>query len=428
MKRRIIAGMGANSFGLSITIGIQLLSLPIFLHFWDTSTYGIWIMISAIPAYLSMSDAGMVAAAGNKMTMSMGQGDVVEANRIFQSAQLFMTIACSVMAIVVLVFVMFAPIPGLEAYDRKLALIALSFGVLLALFSGLTETVYTSTGRYATGAIFGNLVRLGEWLGTMLGLLVFGSFAGVALSSLAARLIGTVFFIWYASRGKHGLALGFHSADKSEVKALLKPAISFMTFPLANALSFQGVTLLVGLMFGPALVAIFNTYRTIARISVQITAIFSAAVRPEFSRLFGFGGAEAVSPIFRRSTMIGIFQATGMSVILYFISPFLLALWTHGRIQFIPDLMLLMLIYAAIGGIWHVPRSLLMAINQPMQIAQWSLIIGVLVVILAWWFGQYWMLNGVALAMIVSELIIALVATRLAYITISGQVQRSILI
>jgi O-antigen/teichoic acid export membrane protein len=117
-----------------------------------------------------------------------------------------------------------------------------------------------------------------------------------------------------------------------------------------------------------------------------------------------------------------------MSVILYFISPFLLALWTHGRIQFVPDLMLLMLIYAAIGGVWHVPRSLLMAINQPMQIAQWSLIIGMLVVILAWLFGKYWMLNGVALAMIVSELIIALVATRLAFTAIIDRSQRSVLV
>ena len=90
--------------------------------------------------------------------------------------------------------------------------------------------------------------------------------------------------------------------------------------------------------------------------------------------------------------------------------------------------MLFMLIYAAIGGIWHVPRSLLMAINQPMQIAQWSLIIGLLVVILAWWFGKYWMLNGVAFSMIISELIIALVATRLAFTAIFDRTQRSILV
>lgn len=426
MKGRIIAGMGANSFGLAITIVIQLISLPLFLHYWDTSTYGVWLMLSAIPAYLSMADIGMVAAAGNKMTMSMGDGDVLEANKTFQSAQLFMTIVCCSLALLVIPLVLLVPFPGLNTIDRRIALLALSAGVLLSLFSGLIETLYRSTGRYAVGAVFGNLVRLGEWLGSLLGLMFIGSFAAIALYSLAARLIGTMFFIWYAVRGNHGIKLGISLAEKSEVISLVKPAISFMTFPLANALSFQGITLLVGALFGPSLVAIFNTYRTIARISVQVTAMFSFAVWPEFSRLFGKGGMMAVESLFKRSAVFGIFQAIGLSILVFFISPMILDFWTHGRIKFDSGLMLLMLIYAAICGVWHVPRGLLMAINQPMKIAQWSLVVGVLVIALAWWFGRYWMLNGVAIAMIISELLIALVATRLAYAAISYQTQRNV--
>ncbi|MDI1299022.1 MATE family efflux transporter [Methylotenera sp.] len=426
MKRRIIAGMGANSFGLAITIVIQLVSLPLFLHYWNTSTYGVWLMLSAIPAYLSMADIGMVAAAGNQMTMSMGDGDVLEANRTFQSAQLFMMIVCCSLALLVIPLVLFAPFPGLNTMDRRVALLALSAGVLLSLFSGLIETLYRSTGRYAIGAMFGNLVRLGEWLGSILGLMFIGSFAAIALFSLVARLIGTIFFILYAVRGNHGIKLGISLAEKSKVISLVKPAISFMTFPLANALSFQGITLLVGTLFGSSLVAIFNTYRTIARISVQVTAMFSFAVWPEFSRLFGQGGMEAVEWLFKRSSLFGVFQAIGLSVLVFFISPWILDFWTHGRIKFTPDLMLLMLIYAAICGVWHVPRGLLMAINQPMKIAQWSLVVGVLVIVLAWWFGQYWMLNGVAIAMIVSELLIAIVATKLAYAAMAYQPQKSV--
>ena len=427
MKRRIIAGMGANSFGMAITIVIQLISLPLFLHYWDTSTYGVWLMLSAIPAYLSMADVGMVAAAGNKMTMSMGDGDVIEANRTFQSAQLFMTIVCCSLALIVIPLVLWAPFSGLSTMDRRIALLALSAGVLLSLFSGLTETLYRSTGRYAVGAVLGNLVRLGEWLGSLLGLMLIGSFAAIALFSLAARLMGTVFFIWYAARGNHGIKLGISLAEKTEVISLVKPAISFMTFPLANALSFQGVTLLVGALFGPSLVAIFNTYRTIARISVQVTAMFSFAIWPEFSRLFGQGGMAAVESLFRRSAIIGVFQAITLSILVFTISPWILDFWTHGHIKFVPDLMLLMLIYAAICGVWHVPRGLLMAINQPMKIAQWSLAVGLLVIVLAWWFGRYWMLNGVAIAMLISELLIALVATRLAYAAISNQPQISVI-
>ena len=413
--------MGANSFGMAITIGIQLASLPLFLHYWDISTYGVWLMLSAVPSYLSMADVGMVAVAGNKMTMAMGKGNLTEANKIFQSAQVFMILVCGFVALLVLLIVLFVPFHGLEDLERRIALIALSGGVLLSLFGGLSEAVFRSTERYALGTLLGHLVRLGEWLGMVTGLMLVGSFSVIALCSFAARLFGTILVIWYASSGKHGLRWGKDLANKSEIIALIKPAIGFMILPMSNALSFQGVTLLVGTLLGPAMLSVFNTYRTISRITVQMTAMFSHALWPEFSRLFGNEGMKAVQPIYKRSYMIGLAQAIGLSTLLYFISPWLLNFWTHGQIKFISDLMLIMLVYAAIGGVWHVPRGLLMAINQPMKLAQWTLLAGIGVIPLTWWFGHYWQLQGVAMAMVFSELFIAVICIKLAHDAISSR-------
>jgi hypothetical protein len=64
MLRRIILGLGANAVGQAVSIVIQLFSLPLYLLYWDLSTYGTWIMLSAVPAYLSMADFGMVYTAG----------------------------------------------------------------------------------------------------------------------------------------------------------------------------------------------------------------------------------------------------------------------------------------------------------------------------------------------------------------------------
>lgn len=415
MKRRIIAGIGANSFGMAIGIGIQLVSLPLFLHYWDTSTYGIWLMLSAIPSYLSMADVGMVTAAGNRMTMAMGKGDVPEANRVFQSAQMFMAIVCGALALLVVPLVLWAPLPGLETMDRRVALSALAVGVLAALFGGLSEAVFKSTKRYATGTMLGNYVRLGEWLGAMLGVMLVGSFAAVALSALAMRLIGVMTAMVLASKGRHGLSWGMHAADRAEIRAMVKPAVSFMAFPLANALSFQGVTLLVGALFGPVAVALFNTYRTIARVAVQVTAVLSHALWPEFSRLFGQGATAAIERLYRRTSLLGAAQSLFLSLVIYFVSPWLLQVWTHGAIEFVPLLMLLMLLYAAVAGTWHIPRVLLMATNQHINLAYWSLATGVLAVGLAWLMGSAFHLNGVATAMLMSELFIAIVCAWLAY-------------
>lgn len=419
MKRRILAGMGANSFGMAVNIGIQFISLPVFLHFWSTATYGVWLMLSAVPAYLSMADVGMVTAAGNKMTMAMGRGDVAEANKVFQSAQMFMSIVCGAIALLAIPVIMLAPLPWLQDLDQRIALAALCTGVLVALFGGLADAVFKSTQRYAAGTMLGNFVRLGEWLGAMLGLVMVGSFAAVALGALVLRILGTLAGVWLAQRGRHGIQWGAQSADMAEIRTMIEPAVSFMAFPLANALSFQGMTLMVGALFGPVAVALFNTYRTIARAVVQITAIFSHALWPEFSRLFGEGATLHLDQLFKRSALLSALQALILSGILYFLAPWMLAIWTHQHIEFVPSLMLLMLLYAFVAGVWHIPRVLLMATNQHVGLAYWVLAASALSIALAWVFqgtlNGALQLNGVALAMLLSEIFIAIVCAWLAY-------------
>lgn len=415
MKRRILAGMGANSFGMALTIGIQLVSLPIFLHYWNTSTYGVWLMLSAIPAYLSMADVGMVSAAGNKMTIAVARGDLKEANKIFQSALKFMTMVCSFIAFIALIAILFSPKSLLSNLDLRLALLALCFGVLIALFDGLSQTIFKATQRYAIGTTLGNFVRLAEWAGYMIGLASIGTFTAVALCGFFARLVGTIIVTQLSKHGNHGIHWGMRHADNDEIRAMIKPAMSFMAFPLANALSFQGITLLVGAIFGPITVTLFSTYRTIARTAVQITAIFSHALWPEFSRLFGESASSAIQHVFNRSAVFGTLQAFALSLLLYFVSPWLLKLWTQGEIEFIPKLMLLMLLYAAVSGAWHIPKILLMATNQHIDLAYWAVIAAVFSVFLAWGLSYRLNLDGIVVAMLLSELLIACICTHLVY-------------
>lgn len=414
MKRRIIAGMGANSFGMAITIAIQLVSLPLFLHFWNLETYGKWLILSAIPSYLSMADVGMVTAAGNKMTIAMGSNNPFEANQIFQSAQAFMLIICGALSLIVIPMVLFAPLPWFENIDQRIALAAMSLGVLFALFGGLSDAAFRASERYAFGAMLGNFVRLGEWIGCILGLVLIGSFASVAFGGLIMRLFGSIVGMMLVNKTTQALSWGLRFAKLAEIKSMTKPAISFMAFPIANALGFQGITILVGAMFGPVSVAIFSTYRTISRIAVQFTAIFSHVLGPEFSRLYGQTAYQAIKTLYLRTSLLAGVQAVFLSLVLYFLSPWLLKIWTHDAVRFESSLMLMMLVYATVGGVWHIPRVLLMATNQHVNLAFWTLISTLLSVGLSWLFGHIFDLSGVAAAMVLCELFIAVICLYLA--------------
>jgi len=170
----------------------------------------------------------------------------------------------------------------------------------------------------------------------------------------------------------------------------------------------------VGHFFGPAVVAIFNSYRTIARVAVQATSILSNAVWGEFSFLFGKGGTEAVRPIYRRSLMLGAAGSVALSLVLYFAAPLLLELWSHGQIPFQAWPMLILLGYAAIAGTWHVPRVLLLSTNQHIGLAQWSLVGAVVAMGAAYLMQGPMGIEGVCLAMLASELLMAVVCLKLA--------------
>lgn len=415
LKRRVLAGMGANSVGMALTIGIQISSLPLFLSTWDTATYGVWLMLSALPGYLSMADVGMVTAAGNRMTMAMGAGDTRQANQVFQSAQVFMLVVCGALALLCLPLIWWSPWPATASADQRIALMALCLGVLVALFGGLSEQVFKSTQRYAIGTLLGNATRLAEWTGWMLGLLLVGSFAAVAVGGLLLRVAGTLLSIQMARGEACGLRWGTRHASSAMAMEMARPAMAFMAFPLANALSFQGVTLLVGGLLGPVSVAIFNTYRTLARTTVQATSIFSHALWPEFSRLFGHGARQAMQRLAWRSTWISAAQAILASVVLFVLAPWILDLWTHRKIGFDPLVFGLLMAYAAVSGLWHVPRVLLMSTNRHGPLALWSVLAGVLSVGLSAAWAVWLKLPGVTAAMLVSEACIALVCGWLAW-------------
>jgi O-antigen/teichoic acid export membrane protein len=187
IRRRIVAGVGANAYGQIITIGIQLLALPVFLHYWDARRYGAWLMLSAVPSYFSLADVGMVTTTGNKMTMEIGRGNFYSANRTFQSALVFMVCACAAVFAVTVLVLAFVHLPAVANAEYRLTLGLLITAALLALFNGLAEAVFRATGRYGIGTMAGQSIRLLEWLGGMLGLYLSHGFVAVSLGMLMQR-------------------------------------------------------------------------------------------------------------------------------------------------------------------------------------------------------------------------------------------------
>src|ERR1700722_13658547 len=85
LQKKLTHGFSAAALGPVVTAFVQLVTVPVFLRVWGAERYGEWILLSAIPSYLSMTDMGFGNAAGNEMTMDVASGNRQRALQTFQS-------------------------------------------------------------------------------------------------------------------------------------------------------------------------------------------------------------------------------------------------------------------------------------------------------------------------------------------------------
>ena len=321
LRARLLAGTGANLLGQVLTAAIQILSLPLFLHFWSTAQYGKWVMLSAVPAYFSMSDGGVIPVAANRITMLRAAGSPDHADRVFQSALALVVAAIAGIA-TTSALVLLAMGDGLIDGQSRMALWLLILATLVSLFGGLFEAGFRAFGRYAQGVLWGNGVRLLEFLGLVAGLALGSTFTSAALGALAGRTLGSLVLARHCQHLFPELRWRLDGASGHELRSLLRPAIAYMAFPLGNALSLQALTLLVGGVLGTVAVAIFNTYRTLSRVALQMTSTFSLALWSEFSRLYGARQRLTLEQVFVNGIAWGVESALRCRLQCY---------WPHRR-------------------------------------------------------------------------------------------------
>lgn len=412
IARRMASGAGAYGYAQAVSIGTQLVSLPLFLYYWDMATYGYWLALTALPFYLSLADAGISTASSNQMIALIAQGQKARAAAVFQSAVAFLSSVSLLILLVIGVVLLLLPPATLEAPHWKVVLMLLSISVVLSLFCSLAEVIYKSTGGYAAGTYLVTTGRLADWAGGLIGLVLTQSFVGVAASALLARLAYTLLAIGLSQRRTDFLRWGVRQASMADIQQAAVPGAQFLSLSLTNALSLQGFTLLVAATLGPAATAVFNTYRTVARIVVQVTSALSNPLWPELTALKGQKNDGAFWKLYRRANRLGLLMAAAGALLVYLVAPWLLEVWTHGQIPFTASSMVLFLLYAAVCSATQVPRAVLMSINRHAGLAWQSLVAAVVSLVVAWLLWDRAGMTGVVGAMLLGEALVWFTATR----------------
>jgi O-antigen/teichoic acid export membrane protein len=411
IKRRLFLGFLSGWVGKFASTIIQLVQVPVFLHFWSVPLYGEWMIISALPTYLSFSSFGFGSAAGNEITMMVSRGDREGALRVFQSCWwLISLLGCVTMFLlgVGLYFFTIADklkLSAISEIDTKWIIFYLGVSVLLGQLEQLLQASYRSVGRYPYGSFIKSVMSLAAFVCMIIPVVLGGGARVTALVFAVANIAGTAILCVLVRRDIPWIEYGWRFARVAEIKRLFGPAVAFLGFPIGNALNLPGTLLAVGYALGPTDVVIFGTARTVSRVALQMVHMTSGTFGPEMSSAFGAQNHELTRTLHRRACQMSLLVASVMVVMMLTFGPWFLNHWTGGHVPPSRSLLSILLLVVVANALWSTSSTLLAAINQHQKLAGYYIlatgITCVLCFVLARWYGLY----GAAWSLLVAEIV-----------------------
>jgi O-antigen/teichoic acid export membrane protein len=370
LTSKLLMGLGASAFGQLITIISQVVQIPLFLRGYGVELTGEWLILSAVPTYIALSDVGFSNVAVNEMSIAMSGGQKGRALEITHSLCRFIALVAATMGIIVVVLgltVNWAAVLSLKhvsAVDGGRVLLLLSLGAVVFLSAGIFYGTYRASQKGPRIFMLVNLSRLAELIGLAAATWLKIGFVGISATLLVVRVLAFG-LIWLDSRRScPELPLGVKFGQWREMRQMLRPAVAFMAFPLGNALYFQGTAFVVNVALGAAAVVAYSACRTFSRSAPLVLTTVRQSLWMEYPHLAAqaqWGKLRLLQRIAGGVAWAVMLLALAITLPL---GSWLIHIWTLGKVNLSSWLICLFIVVAGLNSFWNVTSTLLIALNR----------------------------------------------------------------
>lgn len=416
---RLSRGAGAQVYGQGVQMFIRLAEVPLLLSFWSPELYGEWLILSAIPAYLSMGDIGFSTTAAREMTMLNSANDKEGTLRVFQSTWILLLMLSGFIFAGMVFFVYLAPLDNwlglqqISSVSLRIIILVLAVDVLLGFQAGLLNGSLWAVGRYPLGIGLSATMQLLGFLGLALGLVIKNAPVSAAFGYLVGKSISFFILLIAQKRNISWLSYGFRYAKLEEIRRLAAPSFASLAFPLGNAFNIQGLRMIIGITLGPTAVAVFVPLRTLANFAMQPRRIVNQLLQPELGLAYGSQNKELFKKLVLRACQLSFWSSTSIALILGISGEQILSRWTVGKIPMHWPLYLFLLLSVIINSLWYTALMVPYATNRHAPIALlYFVIYGVAAFLLAYIFSLVYSINGIGISLVIVEMIMAVFVIR----------------
>ncbi|MDB4985580.1 MAG: hypothetical protein JWN04_758 [Myxococcaceae bacterium] len=374
-RHNIVANLLLSVLGTAVGIGGQLLSVPVFLRSWGESVYGDWLTLSALAAYLALTDAGMQLYVVNRLTAEEVREQTDGFLKTLHSALLlYLTASC--IAITGLLGVVYL-LPwkvwftgrAIAAEIVRPTVLLLGAGVIAAVWCGFAASLHRAHGRAHRTTAIGVVTRTASLVATISALLFGLNILELAALQLCVPVLCLIWSVFDYRRLYRRPILSLKHAEWRVARSMIAPSGLFALVSMANGIVIQGSILVVSSMLGPLAVTTFATSRTLANTVRQGVALLHSVAWPEFTRLQARGADTALSSAHRLLVKLSAVSALWVVCSLWFNLHEIFQIWTGKQSSFNQPLLRLLLIHALLQTPWWTSAVLLTATNHHRRLA-----------------------------------------------------------
>lgn len=409
--KNIFKASGAASLGQLLNILNQLALVPLYIKIWGPQLYGEWLILSAAPSVIAMAgDLGFGTVAANEMNIAVARQDKGYALRIFQNNWIVITSFSLIFFLGAgLVLSAVSVRDSLHIYqitnsDAKI-IIALFLGNLLLMQqNGLLLAALRCDGNYVLGMVLGNISKIIEL--TLLAVLLLVYHAQpltIVLAIVSVMLLTVIANRVVVFMRSPWIKYGTQEFSMPLIKEQTPIALSFLSFPITQALSIQGAIILVGYLLGPAYVVVLSTTRTFMNVIKQVVSVVNASIWPELTTAYGQDDLVKFQTIFVRAVQVILVVVLGFNLSIWLIGKPIYLFWTKHKLIFDNYFFYPFAFVTSMSAVWNIFGMVQGATNRTKKYALYN-ICSILILLTGIIFmSKFLGLTGVLLAMFFSE-------------------------
>jgi O-antigen/teichoic acid export membrane protein len=364
----IAKNFAANSFGMGVNFVNQIAMVPLFITHWGVDKYADWILITSFSSFFAMTDLGLNRASNNEFVIKYQQKDFETCVKLQTNAFLFIL---SVFTVFVLAFSIISTIWGFNGIlgisvfsetQTSAAFILLLSDVFLTMYGRVYHGVFRATSRTHIAIVIDNLVRVANVI-----ILFFGIYLKIDIVLMLVvyltPTLAAIFCKHFYSRKIFRMRFSLRKFDSNVFKLLIKPSLAFMFFPLGQAVSSQGLVLVVSTVLGPVILVAFTTTRTLVNFLRQLMNMLSTSINPEICAAYGRKDNKTILDIYHRSLLITFIVTMSSILILSFAGKYIYYEWTKNAILFNNVFFMGMLFSMLFSCLWGLSSVIPLATN-----------------------------------------------------------------